>query len=172
MRRRRSRSKRNQTTKVKSDLDSDLHKFPVWEDHRRPLKSKWHMISDIKEDVKLITKSLNWALVMGQPGVSHILPWLLNLVYRNDNKLKIQFVSFLTHKIVICLQAVGWKKYPDISCFRLKLLCGLCYLWLWFSTNIRHPPIHSSNCCLSVSNKQILMRCSYCEPAAWVKCCL
>ena len=35
-RRRRSRSKRNQTTKVKSDLDSDLHKFPVWEDHRKP----------------------------------------------------------------------------------------------------------------------------------------
>ena len=120
------------------------------------------MISEINEDVKLITKSLNWPLVMGQPSVSHILPWLLNLVYRNDNKLKIQFVSFLTHKIVICLQAVGWKKYPDISCFRLKLLCGLCYLWLWFSTNIRHPPIHSSNCCLSVSNKQILMRCSYC----------
>ena len=102
------------------------------------------MISEIKEDVKLITKSLNWALFMDQPGVSHILPWLLNLVYRNDNKLKIQFVSFLTHKIVICLQAVGCKKYPDISCFRLKLLCGLCYLWLWFSTNIRHPPIHSS----------------------------
>ena len=36
MRRRRSRSKRNRTTKVKSDLDSDLHKFPVWEDHRKP----------------------------------------------------------------------------------------------------------------------------------------
>ena len=34
--RRRSRSKRNRTTKVKSDLDSDLHKFPVWEDHRKP----------------------------------------------------------------------------------------------------------------------------------------